>query len=215
MTKARGAFPPKLRSAEGAPPQPRQTRSIEKRDRILAAARTVFEEFGYERAQVDEIAARSGIATGAFYLSFRSKRQLLVELMNELVTTLASLTLSLGEGGDTRANLHALLRSALRADRESYGVIKAWLEAIESDDELRAMNEAIQRWTGARVLGVCELVLDRMKSRRPRDLAVFARMIDRHLWMLLGRMGRMSEREFDEEVRVTSDMIHCYLLGAP
>jgi AcrR family transcriptional regulator len=200
--------------AEGAPPQARQTRSIEKRERILAAARTVFEEFGYERAQVDEIAARAGIAAGAFYLSFRSKRQLLVELMNELVATLESLTLSLDNDGDTRQALHALLRSALRADRESYGVIKAWLEAIEADDELRTMNDAIRRWTETRVLGVFQLVLERSASPRPRDLAVFARLMDRHLWLLLGRLGGMSQKEFDDEVRVTSDMIHCYLIGA-
>jgi AcrR family transcriptional regulator len=211
MTKARGA--PTLRLAEATPPKPKQARSVEKRERILAAARTVFEEFGYERAQVDEITARSGVAAGAFYLSFRSKRQLLVELMNELVATLESLSLSLGDG-DTRAALHALLRAALRADRESYGVIKAWLEAVQTDHELRAMNDAIQRWTQTRVLGVFELVLDRTTSRRPRDLAVFARMMDRHLWMLLGRLGEMSDKEFDEEVRVTSDMIHAYLLGA-
>jgi AcrR family transcriptional regulator len=204
-----------LRSSEGAPPQPRQTRSIEKRERILAAARTVFEMCGYGRAQVDDIAARAGIATGAFYLSFHSKRQLLVELMNELVVTLESLTLSLDDKVDTRLALQALLRSALRADRESYGVITAWLEAIEADDELRTMNEDLQRWTASRVLSVFELILARTESRRPRDLAVFARMIDRHLWMLLGRLGRMTDREFDEEVRVTSDMIHCYLLGAP
>jgi hypothetical protein len=94
-------------------------------------------------------------------------------------------------------------------------VITAWLEAIDADDELRTMNEALQRWTTSRVLAVLELVLVRTASRRPRDLTLFARMMDRHLWMLLGRLGRMTEREFDEEVRVTSDMIHCYLLGAP
>ena len=33
--------------------------------------------------------------------------------------------------------------------------------------------------------------------------------------MLLGRLAGMTEGEFDEEVRVTSDMIHCYLLAAP
>jgi AcrR family transcriptional regulator len=206
---------PRFRLSEGTPPQPRQTRSIEKRERILAAARTVFEECGYGRAQVDDIAARAGIATGALYLSFRSKRQLLVELMNELVATLESLTLGLGDESDTREALHALLRASLRADRESYGVITAWLEAADADDELRTMNEALQRWTTSRVLAVLELVLVRTASRRPRDLTLFARMMDRHLWMLLGRLGRMTEREFDEEVRVTSDMIHCYLLGAP
>lgn len=206
----RSARAPALRLAEGAPPEPRQSRSAEKRERILAAARVVFEEFGYERAQVDEIAARAGVATGAFYLSFRSKRQLLVALMNELMSTLQALVLRLGDG-DTRAALHTLLRSSLRADRENYGVIKAWLEAIEADTELRGMNDAIRRWTEGRVLGLFEVVLDRAGLGKPRDLAVFTRMMDRHLWMMLGRLGGMTEREFEDEVRVTSEMIYCYL----
>lgn len=57
----------------------------------------MFEEFGYGRAQIDEIAAHARIAPGAFYLSFRSKRQLLVELMRQLLATLESLTFTLGE----------------------------------------------------------------------------------------------------------------------
>jgi AcrR family transcriptional regulator len=212
MTKPRTA--PSLRLAEGAPPSPKQARSLEKRERIIAAARTVFEEYGYERAQVDEIAARAGTASGAFYLSFKSKRQLLVELMNQLLATLTSLTLSLPDDGDPRAALHGLLRTALRADRENYGVIKAWLEAAEADDELRAMNHAIRAWSAARVHAVFELVLERTASPRPPDLAAFARIMDNNLWMLLARLSGMSEKEFDEEVRVTSDMIYCYLIGA-
>lgn len=35
----------------------------------------------------------------------------------------------------------------------------------------------------------------------------FARMMDRHLWRLLGRLGGMTNNEFDDEAQVTSEMM--------
>ena len=68
---------------------PRTLSEAERREQILAAARAVFDEKGYELATVSEIVRRAGVAQGTFYLYFESKKNIVVALARrpmELVT---------------------------------------------------------------------------------------------------------------------------------
>jgi AcrR family transcriptional regulator len=71
----------------------------------MSAGLALFGEKGYEAASVDEIAARAGVAVGGFYQHFRSKRQLLLVLMDELLERLSRLDLR--PGGGTTADIKA------------------------------------------------------------------------------------------------------------
>ncbi|KVL55206.1 TetR family transcriptional regulator [Burkholderia territorii] len=51
------------------------------RERLLGAAHAVFAEKGYAAASVEDIAAVAGHTRGAFYSNFRSKTELLFELL--------------------------------------------------------------------------------------------------------------------------------------
>lgn len=186
------------------PAAPRQARSIEKRRKLLDAARTLFGERGYDATSIGEITARAGTASGAFYIYFRSKRQLLLILMNELLARLAGIDLT------PRGDLRTFLGEILKADRENLGVIRAWQEAALTDAELGAMQHEILQWTEQRILGV----LKKLASRRDADLPAFARMMDRHFWALLAAAGGMSKRAFDREVALAADVIERYLAGS-
>ncbi|XVU22341.1 TetR family transcriptional regulator [Actinoplanes sp. CA-054009] len=60
-------------------PAPRRTRDpVRKQAAILAAARAVFAERGYENATIREIARRAGVTHGLVVLHFSSKEQLFV-----------------------------------------------------------------------------------------------------------------------------------------
>jgi AcrR family transcriptional regulator len=187
------------------PAAPRQARSIAKRRKLLDAARALFGEKGYEATSIGEITARAGTAAGAFYIYFRSKRQLLLILMNELLVRLASTDLT------PKGNLKIFLGEVLRADRESLGVIRAWQEAALTDAELGAMQAEITRWTERRILNV----LKRLATREDVDLEAFARMMDRHFWALLARAGSLSKRAFDREVALAADVMERYLTSSP
>jgi TetR/AcrR family transcriptional regulator, mexJK operon transcriptional repressor len=200
-----------LRTSEEQPAPPKQARSLEKRKKLLRAARTLFAEKGYDAASIQQIAAKGGAAAGAFYIYFHSKRQMLMVLMNELLQRLASLNLQPTGGGEVRTSLRNFLARVFRADREYYGVVRAWQEAAPSDAELGAMQRKIEVWTHARVLGVFQLLQHHPKARRDCDLPAFARMMDRHFWSLLARGSRMSPRDFDHEVELAADVIYHYL----
>jgi AcrR family transcriptional regulator len=61
----------------------RERSKLDKRRRISEAAREVFNEFGYERANMREIAKRAGVATGTLFLYAPDKRNLLLWILND------------------------------------------------------------------------------------------------------------------------------------
>ena len=203
--------PPRLRTREKLPGPPQQTRSLERRKKLLDAARTLFVEKGFEATSIHDITSRAGAAAGGFYLYFPSKRQLLVALMNELLEHLGGLALTPTGGKDVRAGLRSFLAAVFRADLDYYGVVRAWQEASLTDDELGRMQSAIQSWTAARIKRVFHSLQRHPAARSGRDISTFAQMMDRHFWSLLARGSKMRPAAFDREVKTAADVIYHYL----
>ena len=207
--------PPLLRTGETLLPEPRQRRSIDKRRKLLQAGRDLFREKGFEATSIEEITSRAGTASGAFYTYFRSKQQLLVVLMNELLERLAAADLRPRSPIAVRDGLRRFLADVFRADLEYFGVIRAWQEAILTDRDVARMHDTIESWTGARILRVFQSLQKSPNARKHRDLPAFARMMDRHLWSLLARGSSLSARDLNREVRIAADVIYHYLFRDP
>jgi AcrR family transcriptional regulator len=185
---------------------------------LRSAARAVFAERGYACASVEDITNRAGVAVGAFYLHYSSKRQLLVDLMNELVRLMEELRLNPPRDASVagmRRSLHAFLWSALRTDRENYGVFRAWDEAIQGDPQLAAQDAKVRRWSDARVIAVFRELARHRAARPGVDIDGFGRIMNRHFWALLGQAAVMSPRAFRDEVRIASDVVWSYLFDVP
>src|SRR5437764_7457146 len=58
---------------------------MDKRSRIIAAARTRFREFGVRKTTMQEIAADAGVAVGTLYLYFQDKSDLLAACTDDYV----------------------------------------------------------------------------------------------------------------------------------
>ena len=58
--------------------QPKQERSIEKKNKIIEAGYQLFSEVGYYGTNTAEIAKRAGVSTGIVYGYFRDKRDILI-----------------------------------------------------------------------------------------------------------------------------------------
>ena len=52
----------------------------QRRHQIMTAARSVFDEKGYDNATVSDIVTKAGVAQGTFYLYFDSKKGVVIEL---------------------------------------------------------------------------------------------------------------------------------------
>jgi len=123
----------------------------ESRQRILDTARTVFAEKGFDGARVDEIAQRAGVNKALIYYYFKSKDQLLQELLRSFLEarrTSRPKQPSLEGGGlpeqitrfdvdflyDQRDILRIAMMEDLRSSKErSAGngtILRQWLEGL-------------------------------------------------------------------------------------
>lgn len=71
-----------------APPVPaklgvRERNKLERRSRIVQAAREVFRDKGFAAATTREVAERAGVGAGTIFLYARDKRELLVMIVND------------------------------------------------------------------------------------------------------------------------------------
>jgi len=199
---------PKLLAGEDLLPEPRQARSIEKRTRLQAAGLALFGEQGYEGTSIEEIASRAQLAVGGFYQHYRSKRQFLLALMDELLEGLERLDLRPWSMADRRAGIRDLLRGAFARDLHFLGAYRAWQEAVRADPGLARLHDRVHRWTTGRVLTVLS-VLARMPGARPHvDIPGIARVMDTMFWSLLADASRLSEPELGRRIDALTHLIY-------
>lgn len=199
---------PNLLKGENLPPEPVQSRSRDKRNRLKAAALELFGEQGYERTSIDEIAIRAGVAVGGFYQHFRSKRQLLLVLMNDLLEKLSLLNLRPEATGNIRESLRAFLARAFSTDLQFLGAYRAWREAAISDAELADKEAAIRRWTTERVVTAFSL-LQKLPGARPGvDVGALAQVMDTFFWSLLADATRLTNAQLQQWIDSATHLIY-------
>jgi AcrR family transcriptional regulator len=206
---------PRLLDGEDLPGAPHQARSREKRAQLLAAGLALFSEKGYEATSIDGVAQRAAAAVGTFYQHFRTKRQLLLVLMDQLLEGLEQLDLRPKASGSIRAGLRALLESAFTRDLAHAGAYRAWREAILLDPSLAPHQEQIERWTRARVTGVFEALLRLPGARPDVNVPVLASLMDRFFWDLLGQALRLPASELEAILDSTTDLVFHALFADP
>jgi AcrR family transcriptional regulator len=198
---------PNLLADEDLPPAPHQKRSIHKRARLKAAGLALFGEKAYEATSIDDIARRAKLAVGGFYQHFRSKRQLLLALMDELLEHLSQIDLRPKAFANVQAGLRELLSTAFSRDLKYLGAYRAWQEATLSDPDLARKEAQIHAWTTARVLRVFQLLRQLPAARPDVDIRVLARVMDGFFWSLLARAVKMRRAELDQWIDTSAHLI--------
>jgi AcrR family transcriptional regulator len=206
---------PNLLAGENLPAPPLQERSLDKRARLKAAGRALFGEKGYENTSIEEIAQRAKLAVGSFYQHFRSKRQLLLALMDELLEKLSQLDLQPQAATDVRAGLRGLLSRAFSHDLRYLGAYRAWQEAALSDPELVKEERQIHKWTTARVLRVFQFLQTLPGARQEVNIPGLARAMDTFFWSLLARAGRLPKPELERWIDSATHLIYHAMFTDP
>jgi AcrR family transcriptional regulator len=206
---------PNLLAGEDLPPEPQQRRSLEKRVQLKAAALALFGDKGFERTSVDDIASRANLAVGGFYLHYRSKRQLLLALMDDLLTGLSGLDLRPTHAVDPKAILRDLLARAFARDLQYLGACRAWEEAVLSDPDLARKQQKIRAWTTHRVATLFTLLQKLPGARSGIDVPALARVMDGFFWSLLAQAIRMARGELNEWIDSATHLIYHGLFVDP
>ena len=103
-------------------------RLADKRARILAAARALVADGGWQAAQVDAVATTAGVATGTVYRHWSSKAELCAEIVASVSAREVGIVQSVAEAdGSPAERLEAAVRTfagrALRGRRLAYAMI--------------------------------------------------------------------------------------------
>ena len=199
--------PPDLLEGEDLPRKPKQRRSLDKLSRIRSAALVLFEKHGYEKTLIGAIAAEAGMPVGTFYQHYRSKRQLLVDLMDEFLRELAAMDIEPKATTNLRAGLHSLLTKAFSAERRFFGAYRAWCEAVILHSDLREKDRAIRAWTTARMRRAFSPLQNLPRARRRKDLQPLAEIVDGLFWNLLAQAGSVSEKQMQAWIEASTDLI--------
>lgn len=194
---------------EELPSQPQQERSRRTRAALLRAALEGFAQHGYELTSIGEIASQAGVGAGTLYQHFRSKRQLLLVLMDNLLTELEALNLELGEAGDPRTMLEKALREGLLADRKYGGAYRAWREAVLSDRELSDLDLQVEAWTAKRVEMALQSALHLPGARTDVDVPGTAQLLNLLFW----RIAEAPHLDGERAVQVVTRMMMHSLFG--
>src|ERR1035438_114339 len=184
---------PNLLAGEHLPVEPRQKRSLAKRARLKAAGLGLFAEKGYQGSSIEEIARRAKLAVGGFYQHYRSKRQMLLVLMDELLQKLSQLDLQPKAMGDVRTGLRQLLSHAFAHDLQYLGAYRAWQEAALSDPDVAQKQREIHAWTTGRVTAVFQFLQQLPGARPAVDVPGLARAMDSMFWSLLAQAVLLPE----------------------
>lgn len=112
--------------------------SSEKKDKILAVALNEFASKGYESANINTIAKRSGVSVGSLYKYFDSKSDLFLTTVNNGITALETVLSEISSSNeDVMVKLEKLIRTAVEYSRKQSDLIKLYYEiTAESNAEL-------------------------------------------------------------------------------
>lgn len=150
----------------------REQSKAQTRQRLLAAARTVFARRGYHGASVEEIAAEAGFSTGALYSNFDGKEDLFLALLDHVMDAYC---------GEIASEVDGLSSVAERAR----GGARHWMEIVEREPEMLMLF--VEFWAyAARDAGARERVASSFAKAREmltRLIADGAREFDLRLEM--------------------------------
>ena len=101
--------------------EPRQERSIEKKNRIIQAGYELFSDIGYHETNTALIAKRAGVSTGIVYGYFRDKKDILREVtaiyMDKITAPILKLLSEIKSSSDALNSIPAVLDIVLTAHK--------------------------------------------------------------------------------------------------
>jgi AcrR family transcriptional regulator len=119
-------------------------------DEILAAARDLFCEKGYEQVAVSEIAASIGVVEGTIFKYFATKRELLLKVLEHWYEEMfGDYARDLAGVSGQRAKLHLLVWRHLRSVRDNPLLCRLMFREVRSEQDYRGsdLHEMNRRYT--------------------------------------------------------------------
>jgi AcrR family transcriptional regulator len=132
-------------------PTKRQQQAAATQEQLLAAARDVFGERGYQAATVGAITARAQTAHGTFYLYYRNKQDAFAAVVASVTDELYRDADLAGDGNDVRAALEESIRRFLEGFVRHRRLWRTLLEASFTNPDIETVWRAMRTRFVARI----------------------------------------------------------------
>lgn len=177
-------------STETTRVSPRSNKGVKTRERLVEAAKEIFEEHGFLNARISDISERAGQSHGSFYYYFDSKeeifREVAVSVDKRLFAPLDEVILS-----EQVLPSHQRVREAMRRHLESFRKEARMLSLIEHvsrfDAEVNTLKLARHKQLTARVADI----IRRLQRRRLADPKLDAEITAAALGALTHRFAEL------------------------
>lgn len=173
---------------------------------ILAAAKAVFDEKGYNDALISDIAVRAGVVEGSIYRFFANKRELLVKVVEHwYVSMLARYEADFPAVQGTWNQIHFLIHQHLMAIKSEPGLARLLLLEIRLEPDYRQSNFFhLNRSYASRIVEVVKRAVatgefrPNLSPTLVRDLVYGT--IEHRSWVFLRREGELDPAAVTEGI---------------
>jgi len=169
-----------------------QSRSERVRQLVLDATADLIAEVGVERASIDEIASRSGVAKSTIYRHFASKPVLVVEAVHTCMSHPI-----VTDSGSVRDDLIACFAGMTKASYEGRlgDMMLSLMDAAQRDPELGRLVRAMSEQRRRAASEVVERAVSRGELPADLDVELFVTMLSGPLvYTKLVRRQRVTEQ---------------------
>jgi len=122
------------------------------REKIIAAAKALFAERGYEGATIRDIAKAAGMSTGAVFASFTDKSDLFIDIAETEQAELYAEMRAAKEGLTGRPAILAMLDAAAERQLASLALVQAIMSALWTPGLGEKVRRRLDRRTAASLI---------------------------------------------------------------
>jgi len=197
--------------------EPVQQRGKEKKARIIAAARKLWNREDFEAVTANRIAGEAGVSVGTFYSYFKDKRDVFLDVIRQYSEDIfGEMIASIRELKKNYSNLEEVVRSLIlvakkRHDHEK-GLHKQMLVQSIRDPEIRELSMMEEGRADSLIREILDQYKDQIDVKDP-DAAIFlvTNCVEEMIHHLIIHGSEISEERIFEEL---ARMVYRYLAKA-
>jgi len=149
----------------------------QRREEIFEAALRSFNENGYYKTSIEQIAIKAGLSKGGIYHHFKSKKDLVIQLFRNRVNSYFDfLTEELSSQADAAQSLHVLVEKSGEIFQAHEPILRFCLEFVTLSSRETDFREEVAAMYRHRVATIAALIRDGIKTGifkevEPEDVA--------------------------------------------
>ena len=165
----------------------RQLKALATKDKIVAAAKALIAEKGFEETSIGDIVRRAGVSTGSFYTYFKKKEDVVEALSQTDFYRLAEIVNSM-ENISLAERLEFYCREFLK-DIENTGIeiCRQWLKNNLSPEEMLIAGEKITKFNfdSRALVAILDEAVKRGELNNDSNTETLALMLNAELYGLM------------------------------